>query len=179
MPRSWFFDIYEDTPEQEAANLMEHSAAILDISSDDDSETKRRAEDLERGKENVPPTGFVPMQALSRTSKDAVGSIEAIPTEPLKGRKTKKIAQDAMEEDRRPLGDLPPAEFYGEGCDATSYVTVDAVLDRPSGLSKEVNFGAQEEFDEKNQAPAEKETFKAVTPAVEKASFEVLADPEP
>ncbi|MBE7182107.1 MAG: hypothetical protein INR71_13050, partial [Terriglobus roseus] len=56
MPKGWFFDIHEDTPEQEAANLMEHSAATLDISSDDDDAARhRRGEDRERGKENVPP----------------------------------------------------------------------------------------------------------------------------
>lgn len=173
MPKSWFFDIYEDTPEQEAANLMEHSAAILDISSDDDCETKRRNEDLECGKENVPPTDFVPMQPSSRSSEDAVGSDDAVAVEPVKRRRMKKILQDAMDEDRRPLGDLPPAEFYGEGCDARSYVTVDAVLDRPSCLSKEVEFSTEEEVAEERKVPAEKEA------PVEEASFQILADPKP
>jgi hypothetical protein len=56
----WFFDIHEDTPEQEAANLMEHSASVLDISSDDDLSTKNRNED--RGKENVPPPDWLASQ---------------------------------------------------------------------------------------------------------------------
>lgn len=172
MPNSWFFDIHEDTPEQEAANLMEHSAAILDISSDDDSEAKRRNEELERGKENVPPTDFMPMQASSHSFADALGSEEGVQAEPLKRRRLKKIVQDAMDEDRKPLGDLLPADFYGEGCNATSYVTVDAVLDRPSGLSREVDFSA----DEENKVPIEEEVVvESAAPAVVEAPVQVLA----
>ena len=141
MPKSWFFEIHEDTPEQEAANLMEHSASVLDISSDDDFETKSRNE--ERGKENIPPPDFLPPQSTARAhvSTDAMetGDIP-VETEHVKLPRLRKIAQDAMDEDRLPLSDLPAAEFYGEGLDATSYVTVDAGIEKPSGLSKEFDF---------------------------------------
>ena len=139
MPKSWFFEIHEDTPEQEAANLMEHSAAVLDISSDDDVETKKRNEELERGKENVPPPDF--HLAQPRAKQQAAGSAETsekIPVEQhVKLPRLRNIAQDAMDEDRKPLGDLPAADFYGDGCDANTYVTVDAGIEKPSGLSKQ------------------------------------------
>ena len=144
MPKTWFFAIHEDTPEQEAANLMEHSAAILDISSDDDVQTKLRNDELEKGKENIPPVGFMteqprgiatPTTVLSglETPETELGSVQST-----KRPRLRKLVQDAMDEDRKPLGDLPPAEFYAEGCDASSYVTVDTGIEKPSGLSREV-----------------------------------------
>ncbi|KAF2650482.1 hypothetical protein K491DRAFT_682948 [Lophiostoma macrostomum CBS 122681] len=141
MPNSWFFEIHEDTPEQEAANLMEHSASVLDISSDDDFNTKKRNDELERGKENVPPPDFRPAQSSART-QDGSDSIEAAEPslEHVKLPRLRNIAQDAMDEDRSPLKDLPASEFYGEGLDANSYVTVDAGIEKPSSLSKEFDF---------------------------------------
>jgi hypothetical protein len=51
-----------------------------------------------------------------------------------------------------------PAEFYGEGCDASSYVTVDVGIEKPSGLSKEFDFGpAEENVEDVVVAPAEEE----------------------
>jgi hypothetical protein len=47
-----------------------------------------------------------------------------------------------MDEDRKPLGDLCPSSFYGAGLDANSYVTVNAGIEKPSGLSKEVDINA-------------------------------------
>ena len=140
MPKSWFFEIHEDTPEQEASNLMEHSAAVLDISSDDDVETKQRNEELERGKENVPPPDYALAQPRSPTT-----STEelAVPEPHVKMPRLREVKQDAMDEDRKPLGDLPAEEFYGEGCDKHSYVTVDAGIERPSGLSKEFAFSCE------------------------------------
>lgn len=137
MPKAWFFEIHEDTPEQEAANLMEHSAAVLDISSDDDVETKKRNEELERGKENIPPPDF----ALAQPHSSSASTEEqATPDAGVKMPRLREVKQDAMDEDRKPLGDLPAAEFYGEGCDKDSYVTVDAGIQKPSGLSKECDF---------------------------------------
>ncbi len=144
MPKGWFFEIHEDTPEQEAANLMEHSAAILDISSDDDLETKKRNEDLERGKENIPPPDFLMSQARAQASNvDAMETgleSETLVQEPIKRPRLRDLVQDAMDEDRRPLGDLQPSEFYGEGCTASSYVTVDAGIEKPSSLANEIDF---------------------------------------
>jgi hypothetical protein len=138
MPKGWFFEIHEDTPEQEAANLMEHSASVLDISSDDDVATKQRNEELERGKENIPPPDFLLSQPRVHSSTES--EVEVKIDEPVKRPRLRNIVQNAMDEDRRPLGDLAPAEFYGEGCDASSYVTVDAGIEKPSSLSKEFDF---------------------------------------
>jgi len=139
MPKGWFFEIHEDTPEQEAANLMEHSASVLDISSDDDLETKQLNE--ERGKENIPPPDFLAAQQGARQqAADAMLDSDPAHEQHVKLPRLRQITQDAMDEDRKPLGDLRAAEFYGEGCDAKSYVTVDAGLERPSGLSKEFEF---------------------------------------
>lgn len=174
MPKSWFFDIHEDTPEQEAANMMEHSAAILDISSDDDCETKKRNEELERGKENIPPPDFLPMQqnARAHASADAMETNELAAKEHVKLPRLRKIAQDAMDEDRSPLSDLPASDFYGEGLDATSCVTVGAGIDNPSGLSKEFDFtvpAPEEPVNKEIAEPAAEETQ-------EKAPIEIFTD---
>jgi hypothetical protein len=142
MPKGWFFEIHEDTPEQEAANLMEHSASVLDISSDDDVATKQRNESEERGKENIPPPDFLLSQPRVHSSSSEL-EVEAQIEEPVKRPRLRKIVQDAMDEDRRPLGDLVASEFYGEGCDASSYVTVDAGIEKPSSLSKEFDFSSE------------------------------------
>jgi hypothetical protein len=149
MPKGWFFEIHEDTPEQEAANLMEHSASVLDISSDDDVATKQRNESEERGKENIPPLDFLLSQPRVRSMSEET-EIEVI--EPVKRPRLRKIVQDAMDEDRRPLGDLVTSDFYGEGCDASSYVTVDAGIEKPSSLSKEFDFSSE---DGENEKPRE------------------------
>ncbi|KAI8933159.1 hypothetical protein NX059_009800 [Plenodomus lindquistii] len=171
MPSSWFFAIHEDTPEQDAANHMEHSASVLDISSDDDVETKKLNEDLERGKENIPPPEWVVaqqarLQSQASMSTSIAGSDQVEPEaqEPTKRRRMRELVQDAMEEDRRPLGDLPPCEFYGEGCDASTYVTVDAGIEKPSGLSKECDFSIAADEDVVEEAPVVEEA----APAVEK-----------
>jgi hypothetical protein len=159
MPKSWFFDIHEDTPEQEAANLMEHSASVLDISSDDDAATKFRNED--RGKENVPPPDFLaahPRKRNHASSLDDGYETDILADLPVKQPRLRKFVQDAMDEDRRPLGDLAPSEFYAEGCDATSYVTVDAGIEKPSGLSKV--------FDASCVTPEKKKSAVEEVPAV-------------
>jgi hypothetical protein len=185
MPKSWFFDIHEDTPEQEAANLMEHSASVLDISSDDDAETKAKNDELLKGKENVPPPEFAPMQPRTASASAVDDGEETEVEEPVKRPRLRKITQDAMDEDRRPLGDLPPSEFYGEGCDVSSYVTVDTGIDRPSRLSKEVNVDeSSENVDpvkkDVKPAPVVEETLVAAAEHVEasKSGEAVIVLPE-
>lgn len=172
MPKGWFFEIHEDTPEQEAANLMEHSASVLDISSDDDAETKARIDELSRGKENVPPPDFALSQPRSTAALAIDDGEETEIEEPVRKPRMRKITQDAMDEDRRPLGDLPPAEFYGAGCDATSYVTVDAGISRPSRLSKQVDVESAENVDpvKKNVGRVKKKSVTAASPIEEVAA---------
>ncbi|KAL1601889.1 hypothetical protein SLS59_005054 [Nothophoma quercina] len=169
MPKGWFFEIHEDTPEQEAANLMEHSASVLDISSDDDAQTKAKNNELLKGKENIPPPDFAPLQprTASASSVDDDGEETEI-EEPVKRPRLRKITQDAMDEDRRPLGDLPPSEFYGDGCDASSYVTVDAGIERPSRLSKEV--GADESSENMDPVKKNVEPAPAVSSTIASAA---------
>jgi hypothetical protein len=141
MPNSWFFEIHEDTPEEEAANLMEHSASVLDISSEDDAETKQRNEELQRGKENLPPSDFALTQSSTQQPTDSLHDTAPL-QEPVKHPRMRALAQDDMDEDRKPLGDLCPSSFYGAGLDANSYVTVNAGIEKPSGLSKEIDINA-------------------------------------
>lgn len=180
MPKSWFFEIHEDTPEQEAANLMEHSASVLDISSDDDVATKQRNDEQERGKENIPPPDFLLSQPRVRSAVEAELEAETKIEEPVKRPRLRQLVQDAMDEDRRPLGDLVPSEFYAEGCDATSYVTVDAGIEKPSSLSKEFDFSCSsperevENVEEVVAAASEDAAVEA--PAVESSLVEAVVE---
>ena len=192
MPKGWFFEIHEDTPEQEAANLMEHSASVLDISSDDDFETKKRNEDLERGKENIPPPDFLMNQPRIQVSADVMETgleTDSLVQEPVKRPRLRTFVQDAMDEDRKPLGDLQPSEFYGEGCDASSYVTVDLGIEKPSGLSKEINLSSSEPEEEQkaNQVvevevepvPAPAEQVEVATKDVKLPAADLLTTASP
>ncbi|KAI1479704.1 hypothetical protein F4774DRAFT_113815 [Daldinia eschscholtzii] len=105
MKQSWFFDIHEDTPEQEMTNLLQHSTCVLDISSDEESETRRQRERAE-GKENVPPVDDVSQTSRPRASRPA--------------------ADDEMmfEKERNPLGEMNVREYYSEGCDENTIVII-------------------------------------------------------
>ena len=114
-PKSWFFDIFEESEETQDYRMnewtMTQSAYGLDIS-DDESKAKER---LDRGKENIDPDEIsVPvtrsMTAAASTAKPRIS------------RKDKDAMLD--DEPRMPLGDLNPAKFYAEGLDATSVILV-------------------------------------------------------
>ncbi|PKS09804.1 hypothetical protein jhhlp_004426 [Lomentospora prolificans] len=120
MKASWFFDIHEDTPEQEMTNLLQHGTCTLDISSDEESEqraTRERAEG--RDKENIPPADDV-----SQTSRRAA----------------RRAAEDDMEVEKKrlALADLDAAEFYATGCDATSVIVVPGDEDEIDGAEQNV-----------------------------------------
>ncbi|KAF2229791.1 hypothetical protein EV356DRAFT_510170 [Viridothelium virens] len=137
MPRSWFFAIHEDTPEQEATNLMEHSACVLDISSDEEDGAGPKSELDVKGKENVPPPDWVAAQPRVGSVAAAVAASAVVAEEDgaIKlGRSARQVAlaaalkgkvegEDAMAVDappRSPLSDLAPEEFYAEGMDRDS-----------------------------------------------------------
>jgi hypothetical protein len=102
MKASWFFEIHEDTPEQEMTNLLQHSTCTLDISSDEESERKRNRDRAEgRDKENVPPPDDVSQTRRSPRADDMV-----------------------VEKERVALGEMNTADFYAEGCDETSVIIV-------------------------------------------------------
>ncbi len=102
---AWFFEIHEDTPEQEMTNLLQHSTCVLDISSDEETEVKKEREFADGcNKENIPPAGHV-----SQTS----------------ARPPRSPCAEAMDSDRAPLASLNPRDFYAEGCDENSVFLVD------------------------------------------------------
>ena len=101
---SWDFEIHEDTPEQEMTNLLQHSTCVLDISSDEETETRRQRERAE-GKENVPPVDDV-----SQTSRPRAARLSA--------------DDMIIEKERNPLGEMDVREYYSEGHDETSIVIV-------------------------------------------------------
>jgi hypothetical protein len=102
MKASWFFDIHEDTPEQEMTNLLQHSTCVLDISSDEESERKRNRDRAEgRDKENVPPPDDISQTRRAPRADDMI-----------------------IEKERVALGEMNTADFYPEGCDDTSVIIV-------------------------------------------------------
>ncbi|UNI19447.1 hypothetical protein JDV02_005629 [Purpureocillium takamizusanense] len=104
---SWFFDIHEDTPEQEMTNLLQHSTCVLDISSDEESARKAtRERDEGRDKENVPPPDDV-----SQT-RGASSHSRAAPDDMV------------VEKERVALGEMNAVDFYADGCDESSVVLV-------------------------------------------------------
>lgn len=120
MPASWEFEIYEDTPEEEAANLMEHSTQILDLSSDDESTKAKRHY---RGKENEAPDGY--SQPLASRAPSAA-SETALPV-PQRVASTEIIRRKATVMDdgeRSPLCDLETDDFVPEGIAKDAYVLV-------------------------------------------------------
>jgi len=105
----WFFDIHEDTPEQEMTNLLQHSTCTLDISSDEESEQRARREQAEgRDKENIPPADDVSQTTSARAAR-AAGVFDDMVVEKQRG---------------MPLSDLNVEDYYAEGCDGTSVVIV-------------------------------------------------------
>ncbi len=104
MSSSWFFEIHEDTAEQEMTNLLQHSTCVLDISSDEEYEQKaRRERDEGRDKENIPPPNDISQTSSARLE----------PTDDM-----------AVEKTRNPLSQLNAADYYATGCDEASVVLV-------------------------------------------------------
>lgn len=121
MPKNWFFDIYEETPEEQSTTLMEHSTLTLDLSSDEES--SKRAED-DRGKENTPPEDYDAPTA----SRPAAESTAAAPKQVKKIDiiRRKIILPDDMDDgERSPLSDLETDPFIPEGLDKESHVVID------------------------------------------------------
>ncbi|KIX94052.1 uncharacterized protein Z520_10078 [Fonsecaea multimorphosa CBS 102226] len=118
-PKSWFFDIYEETEEAQDYRMnewtMTQSATGLDIS-DDESKSQHKKSSADRGKENIDPNEVTAPMTRSMTA--AANAVAA--TEKAKEKEVKMNDDEA----RSPLADLNPAEFYAEGLDATSVVLV-------------------------------------------------------
>jgi hypothetical protein len=122
VPASWEFEIYEDSPEEEAANLMEHSTQSLDLSFDD---VTAKAQRDDRGKENEAPEGYDAPTA-SRQSTNA--NEPALPA-PTRVKKTELIRRKIVEMDdgeRSPLSDLETDEFIPEGLTKDAHIVIEA-----------------------------------------------------
>jgi hypothetical protein len=147
MPKSWMFEIHEDTEYDELNNLLGHSTQTLDIS-DDES----KAEDKnDRGKENVPPAELAFVAAAPSTHNQV----------------TRK---DMMtDEPRAPLGDLKASNFYAEGCDESSYFVYPPDEKPKANTTLDVNSGlmAKNDIAALIQATAPKD----VQPQEETAEF--------
>lgn len=102
--KSWQFNIHEDTPEDEMANLMEHSTCTLDISDDESRAASKGDKD---NKENIPPVDG--SAAVAFSTNVTATRLDMMTDEP-----------------RNPLGDLDAKDFYAEGCDASSFILVAA-----------------------------------------------------
>jgi len=125
MPKNWFFEIYEDTAEEEAANLMEHSTLTLDLSSDEESSKKERCD---RGKENMPPEGY---DAPTASRAAIVKKSDII---------RKKVVVEEMDDGlRSPLSDLETDPFIPEGLDKDSHVVVDESLEKSTAAATKLD----------------------------------------
>ncbi|KAG5927956.1 hypothetical protein E4U42_001493 [Claviceps africana] len=118
---SWFFDIHEDTPEQEMTNLLQHGTCVLDLSSDEENEQKARRDKAEgRDKENVPPSGHVPQTSTRRPIRAA------------------SHHDMVVEKERVVLGEMKTADLVADGGRATSVVLIpgdDDAEDDDEGLT--------------------------------------------
>lgn len=132
MPKNWFFDIHEDTPEEEASNLMEHSTLTLDLSSDEESE--KRLHD-ERGKENMPPEGYDAVSASRSVGEAAVAPARVRKDDIVR----KKIVVEDMDDgERSPLASLETGPFIPGGMTETQLI-VDATPEKRTEESKTVS----------------------------------------
>ncbi|KAK3707784.1 hypothetical protein LTR37_011961 [Vermiconidia calcicola] len=134
MPKNWFFEIYEDTPEEEAATFMEHSTLTLDLSSDEES--SKSAKD-DRGKENTPPEDYDAPTASRPVTEPAISA-------PVQSKKTdiirRKVASDEMDDgERSPLSDLETDPFIPEGLDKDSHVIVDSTPEKAAYPSSKLD----------------------------------------
>ncbi|KAM7198946.1 hypothetical protein V8F33_004683 [Rhypophila sp. PSN 637] len=153
---SWFFDIHEDTPEQEMTNLLQHSTCTLDISSDEESERRASRERAEgRDKENIPPPDDV-SQTSARARNAAAAALED----------DDKMALDKA---RGPLLEMNVADYYAEGCDES---TVFLVSDEEDFDDAETVVASSEEAPQlpDEDAPAPEKTTLRV--ALAEDSFE-------
>ncbi|ETI24346.1 hypothetical protein G647_03715 [Cladophialophora carrionii CBS 160.54] len=114
-PKSWFFDIYEESEETQDYRMnewtMTQSTTGLDISDDESKSLHKNSSSADKGKENIDPNEL-PTAPVTRSRAAAAAVTE------------KEIKMNEDDQARTPLGDLNPAQFFPEGLDATSVVLV-------------------------------------------------------
>lgn len=166
---SWFFQIHEDTEEELATNLMEHSTCTLDISSDEESLTRMRNE---RGKENVPPLDDISQTRTSLTAfasgssasvsmsrRDEMDIREMKMRIKMQQKKRREMEEGAIDVDRSPLGEMRKEDFYAEGCDEKSVFVI--LPDPEPEYTTEVEASVAEEAgsSEQEEQISEPQTF--------------------
>ncbi|TVY81156.1 hypothetical protein LSUE1_G006262, partial [Lachnellula suecica] len=133
---SWFFEIHEDTAEELATNLMEHSTCTLDISSDEESAARLKDE---RGKENVPPLDDISQTRSQLSPVDVAEESMHDLKARIRARRSRREAEEgAIDIDRSPLGDLAAEDFYAEGCDGASVFIIAADEEAETDVECEV-----------------------------------------
>lgn len=112
MPNAWFFNIHEDTPDEEASVIMHHSCTTLDLSSDD--EEGPAAKRMKLDKENIAPADYVAVHVNANISP-----------------RSRRGHADAMTDDgdRSPLSDLAPEDYFANGLDQNSVAVIAAECD--------------------------------------------------
>ena len=120
MPKGWMFDIYTDTKEEEATNLMEHSACQLDIYNDENVFQKVIDDE---NKENIPPHPGMNAPVMSAVLMQYEKA------------KSKSLG---IVDHRKPLGELDATEYYAAGCDANSYIVIPGDEDVKSNIQNEI-----------------------------------------
>ncbi|RMZ83942.1 hypothetical protein DV737_g1379, partial [Chaetothyriales sp. CBS 132003] len=112
-PKSWLFDIYEE-PEQVQNDRMNEWTLSQDTSFLDVSDDERKGkEQTDRGKENIDPNQV--SAPVTRSMAAAKAAADDLKTD---------LKTDLMTDDRSPLSDLDPVDYYAPGLDATSVVLV-------------------------------------------------------
>jgi hypothetical protein len=130
---SWCFDIHEDTPEQEMTNLLQHSTCTLDISSDEESESRAKRDRLEgRDKENIPPPEDVSQTSLARGGPSSSRGTDAV-----------DIDEDVLLlKGRGPLAEMNVTDFYAPGCDSSSVFIIPGDEEDPEAVVGEAEAAA-------------------------------------
>lgn len=128
VPKSWFFDIYEETVEEQSTTLMEHSTLTLDLSSDE--EGSKKAED-DRGKENTPPEGYDAPTASRPAAEPTAAAPKHVKKADIIRRKI--LSPDDMDDgERSPLSDLETDPFIPEGLDRESHIIINPTPEKPT-----------------------------------------------
>ncbi|KAL1839545.1 hypothetical protein VTJ49DRAFT_1408 [Mycothermus thermophilus] len=130
----WCFDIHEDTPEQEMTNLLQHSTCTLDISSDEESESRAKRDRAEgRDKENIPPPEDVSQTSLARGGPSSSRGTDAV-----------DIDEDVLlMKGRGPLAEMNVTDFYAQGVDSSSVFIIPGDEEDPEAVVGEAEAAAK------------------------------------
>ncbi|PQE24134.1 thymidylate kinase protein [Rutstroemia sp. NJR-2017a BVV2] len=182
---SWFFQIHEDTEEELATNLMEHSTCTLDISSDEESALRER--EFEKcEKENIPPVDDISQTRLMATTASTYSSGESMREMKTKiktkmhRKRREAVDVNAIDIDRAPLGEMKKEDFYAEGCDERSVFIIlpDAEEVETEVEGEEVSSAMPEPESETRGKGKEREREIEIDALMQKRVVEEIEKPE-